>query len=596
MNSSSTYPQGPIARSRAWGLPLLAKELIEAAARPRTFRVRVIYAAIVMLTGLVVLGSSVHFSQLSLVTSLGSGKPVFETLNGLQTIGLYLVLPILACSSLTVEKDRKTLELLLITRLGPWTIVFEKFLGVVVLAVNYLLLSLPVLAFSYSFGGIEVSRLFDSAGEFLLLVIRISAIGVMCSALCASSGRALIATYILEAIVRLTNTILSHSLLYWLSHYLYPSSSAPAANAIDWTLFWDQDSRLADNGIVFGVEISITILSSLLLLTVARLAVVPPLWLTNNWLNRRLIARRQIRDVPLLERSLDFDDPLAWATSPRGDVTRWWVKSYLRATVPIVLIVLLFRLTLDQESSIVACICLSVVIWLVIIVRIISQAASLIVRERIHQTLDVLRCTPISAKSIVRQKLQLVWRTVYISRAALSACVVARSLGIPDIADFLYIAGSALMIWLYPVAIAWLALSCGLTAKTEASAILKALVILGAWCILPVFCCIPFVNGLSLLPLLFMTEAMSARPLWVFLGSELYVQFGVFFLGTFICQTIRISRLQKWVLEQADSKVRTVPEFPEKRPRFGDNNFDRILPHNPTRYYGTEDEPIEDVT
>ena len=146
-------------RCRSWGLPLLAKELIELAVRPRTYQIRIAYAAILLLISFCVLVANVPSADISTVSALGVGRPVLIALTILQEFGLYVVLPILACSTLTTEKERQSLDLLLITRLGPWTIIFEKFLSQLIAAVNLLMLSLPLIAFSYALGGITPERL-----------------------------------------------------------------------------------------------------------------------------------------------------------------------------------------------------------------------------------------------------------------------------------------------------------------------------------------------------------------------------------------------------------------------------------------------------
>lgn len=576
MASSSAVPAANPVRVRSWGLPLLAKDLTEVAARKRTYQVRVGYAVAVLLVGLFVLGASVQTGPFSSVTALGAGKPVFETLTFLQFIGLYAALPILACSSLTVEKERNTLQLLLITKLGPWTIIFEKFLSVVVLASNYLLLGLPVLAFSYAFGGIEQDELLFASGGLVLLSIRLSAIGVMCSAVFSTSGRALVATYLIDLCLRVVDVVGVQLLLHWISQWLYPNSTggAPTDFTTLWGLatFFEVDPLIRETGIELAVNGVFEVSIAAACLTLGRWNLVPPLWLRRNWISRGLQSRRETAAAILEERSPDFDDPISWSESPRGNARRWWLKKCLLAALPILMFLVAVRLVLDADAARVGGAIVSLVVWLAVTVRICSQASCLIAEERVRQTLDVLRCTPLTPKNIVRQKLQQVWRTVYLSRVVLIACVVGRS--VPDV-NFTFVIASAVMIWLYPVVTAWLALSCGLAARNGAAAILKTMLTLVAWCFLPLVCCIPFVTGLSPLPLLYISE-IGMFTSTVSLGEfDLYV----IIMGacTFVCQFIRISQLRKWVLEQADSKIRTVPVYPEKHPPIRDNNYDRVL-------------------
>ena len=146
-------------RMQQFSLPLLAKELGEMSARPRTYQVRVGYAAILLIISWIVLFSYIPAGTVSPIGILGSGLSVMNAVGYIQNIGLQLVLPAVACGVFTVEKERNTLCLLFLTRLGPWTILFEKLLSRLLLAASFLIVSLPFLGFCYALGGINLDDL-----------------------------------------------------------------------------------------------------------------------------------------------------------------------------------------------------------------------------------------------------------------------------------------------------------------------------------------------------------------------------------------------------------------------------------------------------
>src|SRR4029079_325707 len=100
-----------------FGLPLLAKELIEQAARKRTYVIRVAYACLLFLMALLLFHDTLRLSSGSPLASLGHGRRVFEVVMGLQFAGVYLFMPAIACSVFTQEKERNSLMLLFLTRL-----------------------------------------------------------------------------------------------------------------------------------------------------------------------------------------------------------------------------------------------------------------------------------------------------------------------------------------------------------------------------------------------------------------------------------------------------------------------------------------------
>src|SRR5579872_215712 len=141
------------------GLPLLAKELAEQSARKRTYIVRVVYAALLFLSAFLFFFNILRVGSASPLAVLGKGREMFMTLVRLQFAGVYLFMPAITCGVLTLEKERASLPLLFLTRLGPWTIVLEKLMSRVIPMLGFLLLSLPLLAFAYTLGGISAAQI-----------------------------------------------------------------------------------------------------------------------------------------------------------------------------------------------------------------------------------------------------------------------------------------------------------------------------------------------------------------------------------------------------------------------------------------------------
>ena len=106
----------------AFSLPLLAKELIERAARRRTYVMRVVFAL-----GLYAFfwGENRHrfLAATSPLAMLGQGERMFESLVEMLFVGIYLAVPAMLCGVVSQEKERDSLVLLLLTRLRPWQIV-----------------------------------------------------------------------------------------------------------------------------------------------------------------------------------------------------------------------------------------------------------------------------------------------------------------------------------------------------------------------------------------------------------------------------------------------------------------------------------------
>ena len=127
-------------------LPLLTKDLTELAARKRSYIFRVVYALALFAAFLLFFQSTLPRSVPNLLYILGSGRQMFEFLIIMQFFGVFIFLPAMMSGVLTYEKERDSLSLLFLTRLRPWEIVLQKYLGRLVPMFTFLLLSLPLLA------------------------------------------------------------------------------------------------------------------------------------------------------------------------------------------------------------------------------------------------------------------------------------------------------------------------------------------------------------------------------------------------------------------------------------------------------------------
>jgi ABC-type transport system involved in multi-copper enzyme maturation permease subunit len=182
------------------GFPLLVKELTEQAARKRTYYVRVGYALLLFISALLVFwaGASRQVRIFgSTLGMLGRGDDIFLALVTLQFAGIYLFLPAMVCPVIAGEKERDSLSLLLLTRLGPWTIIFEKLLSRVIPMFTFLLLVLPLLAYAYTFGGVSQEQIWGAMIVLGITTVQIAAFSLMCSAYFRTTASAFVATYLI---------------------------------------------------------------------------------------------------------------------------------------------------------------------------------------------------------------------------------------------------------------------------------------------------------------------------------------------------------------------------------------------------------------
>src|SRR5262249_10621492 len=94
----------------------------------------------------------------------------------------------------TAEKERNTFGLLLLTRLSPTTILLEKLLSRLVPMASFLLLSLPLMGFAYSMGGVGGREFANIVWMLILSTVQVGTLALACSAYCRTTVQSFIAT------------------------------------------------------------------------------------------------------------------------------------------------------------------------------------------------------------------------------------------------------------------------------------------------------------------------------------------------------------------------------------------------------------------
>lgn len=112
-----------------------------------------------------------------------------------------LIAPAFTSTSVTIERDRNTLESLLATPMSPLAIAVGKMAGSLTFLVLLVLSGIPVLATLLLLGGVEAREILAIVAVLLLSAVHLGAIGLLVSVLSSRSYRAIIATYCLLLVV-----------------------------------------------------------------------------------------------------------------------------------------------------------------------------------------------------------------------------------------------------------------------------------------------------------------------------------------------------------------------------------------------------------
>ena len=502
-------------------LPLLAKELTEQAARRRTYVMRVVYACLLFAAAYLLFFEILRISSASPLAALGRGREMFEWLMKLQFAGIYLFMPAITCGVLAHEKEQRTLGLLFLTRLGPWTILFEKLSSRLVPMCCFLLLSLPLVAHAYSVGGITRAHLLFGVWMLLITVLQVGALALACSAWFRTTLGALVGTYAAGALLvfgpvlvmlalspffegaRLRNWEYGRFVTHLWDKGVIRSSDAAVYPFFAPVHFFEYGVYFARGPLKFIVgaapsPASVVIGSSPILFSAALFLVLSRVFLFRRAAvppgNRLLDAFKKLDGIfaqwnarfaggrVLIRDSGSFPDarPIAWRETTKRSLGRARYLIRLLIAIEATLFTLvIFVVIFTDGDSIGAQRLLTFLLWGLVLLIVSMRSASLFGGERSHQTLETLCATPLGGRDIVLQKFCGVRRVMFVLSIPLLTLIVPAARG-PE-----SLLGSLLSVAVYLPLAAWLSLWVGLKVKAPGRAILIALAAILAWCVIP---------------------------------------------------------------------------------------------------------------
>ncbi|MDA0587031.1 MAG: ABC transporter permease [Planctomycetota bacterium] len=464
-----------ILRREKFGLPLLQRELTELSARPRTFVTRSLYA--VVFFGLIGWQFGEQFSQTDIdaLRDLGRGRRVFDHLMMWQLVGVCLFMPILSSGAVAFEKERGTLQLLMITQLSPWLILVEKLASRVFVMVTLLLPAVPVTAYAYSLGGIEPLQIAGSFAVLFSTACYIGAFSLICSSYCSNATSSLISTFIFGL-----------PFLGLSAGFVIPAISSDggpgmwASTVVTQTFFVLMFLQLAQTALVMRAGQPPRNLGLEFLRWTDRF------W---NGLNEKYTGGVIVVSE---QATLPEDEPIAWRESHKKSLGsfRYLLRVLLAVEIPTLFIIALNLDFLSSEDPVPSG--LLWMVWIIAGLLISARVSSVISGERGRQTLEVLLTTPLTGRDIVRQHYHGILKLLLVLGLPILTCYPLRWIyseaveSQPD-SQLVYICSSLAAIVVYLPLCAWISMLVGLRIRSPIKAMLMSIVGLALWIVGPLF-------------------------------------------------------------------------------------------------------------
>ncbi len=384
-------------------LPIVQRELRVAALRRTTLRVR-------WWTTLIALGmSAVFLLVFSLGNSRNAGSSMFSVLTG-YALGLSLLAgAFFAAHSLTEEKREGTLGLLFLTDLKGYDVVLGKFAAVSLNALYGLLALLPVMAMPLLLGGVTGEEFWRKAVALVNAMFFSLAAGVCVSACMRDSRRAVGNTLGLVILVTIGLPALAHGAtqlgwgragagLMWLSPASAFAYSAAMLYPAHRAAYWG--SLLTSHLVSWGF---LGLASGVLPLAwQERVRTAKP--------RERHPGTRRAAVKSRAQRDLLSADPVLWLTSQELGV-QWRAWGVVGIWAIAVLVALLTDIAWSGETA-ASILGGYAVIPFGFLLKVIFalQAGRFFAEGRKNGTLDLLLCTPLRDREIIRGQMLALWR------------------------------------------------------------------------------------------------------------------------------------------------------------------------------------------
>jgi ABC-type transport system involved in multi-copper enzyme maturation permease subunit len=400
--------------------PLVQRQMLQTAQKSTLWYVRGLLVVLQIIVGL-----SQYGDLGSGVSALGTGSKFIIGSTICNLLMIYLLMPLTACSAISGERSRQTLPLLLISRISPSRLLWEKFLWSLQPVFSMILASLPVLAIGYSLGGMPAERVALCALTLFIAAIQVNSAAIFWSSLTDKSINAFWGTIFLLFLLICFPAILSMSLELREINLWGLRFDFGMLFSSFWMLTGESVALWPELAIVVGPPLGMAVfLLSMSGLLISRYRCEAPfvcwhrslkeffhgLWHRSH--EPDLVSPVRSGRPRATARTLPGYHPIAWREY-RASIT---TKPTTHVALGVSLLALVYWMQSANFSNSVTglAVLLKCILLFVGILQVQSLASRAIGHERERETLQLLLTTPLTIKEILQQKFAAASRVRYL--------------------------------------------------------------------------------------------------------------------------------------------------------------------------------------
>lgn len=181
--------------------PVYKRESMVSARSFRVPMVLLVFNSILALVALLNMYSMLAQVRVTAAIQYSSFIDLYVFVAILEFVMLVLIMPAITSGSISGERERQTLEMMLTTRMKPSQIVTGKLASAASIMLLLIISSFPILAMVFVYGGVTVRDIIMLLGCFVTVALFVGSIGIFCSAMVQKTTTATVITYIIVAVV-----------------------------------------------------------------------------------------------------------------------------------------------------------------------------------------------------------------------------------------------------------------------------------------------------------------------------------------------------------------------------------------------------------
>lgn len=124
---------------------------------------------------------------------------------------LSLIVPIITSGSISGERERQTLDIMLTTPMSPFSIALGKLGSAMMVVMMYMVSSIPIMAIAFVLGGMSWWALFGLIVMLLYLGLYVGSVGIFCSSVVKKSIMATVLTIVIGVTIIVVTTIIFYA-------------------------------------------------------------------------------------------------------------------------------------------------------------------------------------------------------------------------------------------------------------------------------------------------------------------------------------------------------------------------------------------------